>query len=468
MRENIFEKYPVPKAIMMLALPTIFGMLITVIYNLVDAFFIGQTNDTFQVAAVSLVMPFFYVMMSVGGIFGIGGGTYISRLLGQKNVEKAKQVSVFCFYTCIIFSIVLILILLCFQNEILKLLGTSPDTHFFASQYYRVLAFGGIAITMQYCLGHLIRSEGATTNAMIGLLVGAVVNVILDPIFIITLSMGIKGAAIATVIGNVVSVLYFLFYLLKGKSVLSIAYKKFVVKKEIILSVIKIGIPASLNTLLLATAFIVLNNHAASYSDTVVSALGIAHRIIQLPILIIIGLGQGLQPFVAYNYANKNLKRMIEGSVFALVSGIVFGTIVFIGYLSFSNELIRMFLNQPDVIVLGSKFLKIYSSSLPLLIVLFVAMFSFQAFGRPVPAAIFSVFRQGIAFIPAIFIFNKMFGLYGVIWAQPFSDFVSITFAVIMYFIIYKRIKKEHTAILVLNKEPKCDKIIEGVGEQNV
>ncbi|MDD3382390.1 MAG: MATE family efflux transporter, partial [Bacilli bacterium] len=246
MRKKIFEDYPIPKAILTLAIPTILGMLITVVYNLVDAFFIGQTGDTFQVAAVSLVMPFFYTMMAVGGIFGIGGGTYISRLLGKKQVDQAKNVSVFCFYTCILFSIILTIILFGFREPILKLLGTSLDTHGFAREYYLVLVYGAVSIVMQYCLGHILRAEGATANVMIGLLIGAVVNIILDPILILNLSLGIKGAAIATVIGNVCSVIYCIIYLLKGKTVLSIDLKRFFIKKDTVLSIIKIGIPASL------------------------------------------------------------------------------------------------------------------------------------------------------------------------------------------------------------------------------
>nr|WP_317358535.1 MATE family efflux transporter [uncultured Tyzzerella sp.] len=444
MNRELFEEYPIPKAIGKLALPTILGMLVNIIYNMADTFFVAQTKDQNQVAAVTLCLPIFMLLMSFGNIFAIGGGSYVSRLLGEKQLEKIKNVTSFCFYGCILVGIICAAILIGFVEPILKFIGTSENTYSFAKSYLIILAIGSPFICLQTAFGGIVRAEGASKEAMIGMMIGTILNIVLDPIMILNMNMGVTGAALATVIGNIASCIYYIYYFLFRKTCLSISLKYFTLKKEIIKNILIIGIPVSLNTILISGANILLNNFAAAYSDTVVTALGISGRVNTIAIMLLLGLSQGSQPFIGYNFAAKNYDRMNKAIKFGMLCSIIIGVTTFLVTFIFAEPIVKMFLSDPpEVVSYGKYFIRATMSACTILGIQFILMSTFQAMGKGGSALIVSLCRQGIAFVPAIIIGNMLFGLNGVVWAQPFSDVVSVFIASAMYFFMNKNMKKQ-------------------------
>lgn len=446
MREKIFEEYSVPKAIFTLATPTILGMLITVAYNMADTYFIGQTGDANKVAAVSLCLPVFIFFMAIGNLFGTGGGTYISRLLGLKKYEKVRNVSSFCLYGSLISGVICVGLTLVFIKPILVLCGASANTYLFAKDYLFWIGLGAPIIIVQHSLGQIIRAEGASKFAMMGMVTGTVLNIILDPLMITVLGWGCGGAAIATVIGNSSTIIYYLWYLKNKETVLSLSLSDFRSDRETVAPVFKIGIPTSINSMLFSAANIFLNNYAASYGDKYVAAVGVSHRIAQVPRLLIIGLSQGTQPFIGYNYAAKKIKRMNDAIKYSGLFGMIFGAIAFLTIFLSAGTFVKFFINDAEVIQIGTIFTKISILTLPVVVFLFLFMHSLQAFGKAIPSFILVILRDGVAFIPAIMIFNNLMGVNGIVLAQPFADFLAIIAGALLYWAVVSRMKKQSSA----------------------
>ncbi|WP_304332328.1 MATE family efflux transporter [Brachyspira innocens] len=451
---ELFENYPVHKALMTLALPTILGMLVNVFYNMVDTFFVGKTGDPNQVAAVSLCMPIYLLLMAFGNIFGIGGGSYISRKLGAKDYESVKKISSFAFYASIIVGFISMAVYLIFMRDILKISGASPNTYQFSKDYLVIVAFGAPFVVNQMAMGQIIRSEGSSKEAVIGMMIGTVVNIVLDPIMILYMNMGVAGAALATIIGNACSTAYYIYHILRKKSFLSIHFKDFSMPKDILINVFSIGIPVSINNILMSASNILINNLAAGYSDNVVAGLGVAQRIFTLVILVLIGLSQGLQPFVGYNFAAKNYKRMSDSIKMSCVVSVVIGSILLGLSLIFGRWSVGVFINNEEVIDYGVKFLVASYTVAPIIGFQFVFMSTFQALGKSIPSLILSLSRQGIAFVPAILIGTKLFGINGIIWSQPIADIVSVALATVMYIYIYRKMKRKALEEENNNTEP--------------
>ena len=449
MNQKIFESESVPKSVMTFAIPTVLSMLVVIIYNLVDTFFIGKTGDPNQVAAVSLVMPVFLLLMAFGNMFGIGGSSLISRLLGEKNIDKVKHVSAFCFYGSIIVGIILMLLFLLFMPFIMNMIGTSPDTIGFARDYLTYIAYGAVFIVLANAFGNIIRAEGAARQSMFGMILGTVVNIILDPVMIFSMNMGVAGAAVATIIGNICSMIYYLLYFKREHSLLSVNIRYFTVKNGIMSGVFMIGVPATINNILMSISNIILNNFLVLYSDIAVAAMGVAMKANILVVLLQIGLAMGIQPLVGYCYGAKNFSRLKKVMKFTIICTVALGTFLSIIYLLFTGDIIKVFINNADVINGGILMLRALMLSGPLLGILFVFVFTFQAMGKALPSLILSISRQGLVFLPLLIVLNAMFGLKGLIWAQPLSDIASLIIA----FIIFLRIKKDFDNIEAEEKE---------------
>lgn len=258
---------------------------------------------------------------------------------------------------------------------------------------------------------------------------------------ILNMDMGVKGAAFATIIGNILSVLFYWGYFLKSRTILSIFPKAFTLRADIAKNVVVIGVPVSVNNLLMSCSNIILNNFAVNYNDNVIAAIGIVSKINMLTVMVLIGLSQGLQPFVGYNYGAKNYKRMTDSIKFSMLVGVLIGTTFMILSFIFADQVVRIFIKDEEVLTYGRSFLKVVMSVGPALGIQFIIMTTFQALGKALPALILSLCRQGIIFIPALFIFDKFFGLYGIIWAQPFADFAAIFIAILLFIHTYKKIK---------------------------
>ena len=282
------------------ALPAMAAMLMVLIYNLADTFFIGQTHDALQVAAVSLATPVFLIFMAVGTVFGIGGTSVISRAMGEGRHEYAKKVCAFCMWSCVGVGIVLSALFLIFMDQILKWMGASPDTWEMAKTYLSIVSLCGPFVLISNCYSNVIRAEGQSGRAMMGQLLGNLLNVVLDPIMILGFGWNIAGAAIATVIGNLAGAGYYILYFMRGKSILSIRLKDFTVREKVCSSVLAIGIPASLGSLLMSVSQITVNSQIAEFGDMALAGMGVAMKVTMITGMICIGFGQGIQPLLGY------------------------------------------------------------------------------------------------------------------------------------------------------------------------
>ena len=307
------------------------------------------------------------------------------------------------------------------------------------------MAFGAPFIVNQMAMGQIVRAEGSSKEAMIGMMIGTIVNIVLDPIMILYMNMGVAGAALATIIGNACSTVYYIYHILRKKSFLSIHFREFTLHKDILINVFSIGIPVSINNILMSASNILINNLAAGYSDNVVAGLGVSQRIFTLVVLVFIGLSQGLQPFVGYNFASKNYKRMNAAIKISCTVSVVIGFLLLGLSLIFGRLAVAVFINNEEVIDYGVKFLVASYSIAPIIGFQFVFMSTFQALGKSIPSLVLSISRQGIAFVPTILIGTKLFGIKGIIWAQPIADVVTVIMASIMYIYIYKKMKKKLT-----------------------
>lgn len=445
--KQLFEEAPVSKAVAVMAIPTMISMLVVVIYNMADTFFIGQTGDPMQVAAVSLATPVFMVFMALGNLFGIGGSSAISRALGEKKIERARQISSFCCYGSLGLGIIMSLGFLVGMNGILKLIGASENTIGFARDYLTYIAFGGPFIMFGTAFGNILRGEGAAKESMIGNMIGTVTNIVLDPIMILMLGWGVVGAAVATVIGNIAASAFYLLYFLRKKSSLSIRLKDFHIGDRIAAGVMSIGIPASLNNILMSCANIVLNQVLISYGDTPVAAMGVASKANMLVVLLQIGLCAGIQPLIGYNYGARNKKRLLEVFKFTGLCAVIIGTLLTAVMVVARQTVIRAFINDAEVIAYGIQMVIALQLSGPVLGILFLCINTIQGMGKAIPSLVLTICRQGLVFIPLVYILNGLFGLDGVVYAQAVADFISIVLSLVICLGIFRKMDQVNTAI---------------------
>lgn len=440
---EIFSSTPVPKAVLKTAVPAMAAMLMVLIYNLADTFFIGQTRNDILVAAVSLATPVFLIFMAVGTIFGMGGTSVISRALGQDRREYAKKVCAFCMWACAGTGVALSAVFLIFMDQILALVGASADTWEPARIYLVTVAFGGPFVLISNCYSNVIRAEGQSGKAMMGQLIGNLTNIILDPVMILAFRWGIAGAAVATVIGNVVGAGYYILYFLRGNSILSIHIRDFSVKDKIPGNVLSIGIPASLGSLLMSISQIIVNARMAGYGDMALAGIGVAMKVTMITGMICIGLGQGVQPLLGYCVgagAWERLKKIMKFSlIFAL--GLSAG-MTGLCYL-LSGRIVGVFLTEGDAFDYAVSFTNILLTTSVLFGVFYVLANALQAMGAAREALVINLSRQGLIYIPAVFLLQVLFGVYGLAWAQPVADLLSTLFVAALYFRTEHRLEKQ-------------------------
>ena len=446
---ELFETMPVPKALATLAIPTIISQLITMIYNLADAFFIGTTDDPYKVAASSISFVLIFAMNCLSNLFGVGGGSLISRLLGERRDGDAASVASFSFYGSLVISAIYSVLLYVFMDPFLRLLGATDNTIAYASDYALwVVVYGAIPSTLGMTLSHLLRSEGYAKHASIGLALGGVLNILLDPLFMFVIlepGQEVKGAAIATMLSNVAVFIYFLviYYLIRHKTVLSISPRIALPKKHYVFSVFAVGFPSALGSFLACLSSIMVNKLSSNHGDIAVAAIGIAKKIDMLPMNVGMGLCQGMMPLVAYNFAAGNYDRMKKFSDTARLWGIGFAGLCILLFEIFASPICEIFIGEPVTLGMATKFLRILCLAVPLMIVNFQMSFTFQAMGMGKESLIISSLRQGLINIPLLFLMNHLFGLDGIVWTQLISDILTAAISFAVYTVSYKRLIRQ-------------------------
>lgn len=445
-RENIFSSYPIPKAVAALAIPSVLSSIVNVIYNMADTYFVSLMKDTDATAAVSITMPVFLFFVAFGNIFGVGGSAYISRSMGEGKKEKAKKISAFSIYSSILSGAILLALILIFIHPLINALGaTNKAIYNYGYDYLKYIAVGGPMIVTSITASNLVRGEGAAKESMIGMMIGTVTNIILDPIMILTLDMGVGGAAIATVIGNIASVVYYAAYLIKGNSILSCNPARFSVKEGIAKNVIPIGIPAAINNILMSLSNIILNNFMKDFGGEAVAALGIAMKVNMLIVFVQMGTGMGIQPLIGYSFGARNMERLRKTMRFTMLCTFIVGTVLTIIYFIFTPQIINLFNGEGDALVTdyGVKILRGLNIAGPFIGILFTYNFAFQGMGKSIPSLILSLGRQGLIFLPFLIVMSKYVGFNGIVYAQSTADLACIILAIIMFSIIKSKIKKD-------------------------
>ncbi len=448
-KTELFERVPVGRALFTMAIPTIVSQLITMIYNLADTFFIGMSNDPYKVAAASVVGILFFMLNSLSNLFGVGGGSLLSRLLGEKRENDARRVGAFSIYGSLAIATIYSLVCLMFTEPLARLLGASDNTVAYASSYlFWVVVVGGIPSTLGLTMSHLLRSAGYSKESGIGLAIGGIANIILDPLFMFVLLPAgneVTGAAVATLLSNVISLIYFLFayYKLRGRAPLSLSPKLVKIEAYLVRQVFSIGLPSALTALLANITAIIKNNLTANYGDIELAAYGIVVKADMLPLNIGMGLCQGMMPLVAYNYASGNYPRMRAFARAAQVSGIIAAASFILVSELFAPHIIGIFIKDSATVAFGEDFLRIACLATPFMISNFQKIYCLQAMGKGKESLILGILRQGAFAIPTLVLMNHFVGLYGVVASQLISDAITFVISTLIYRKVYREIERK-------------------------
>ena len=438
---------PIPRAVAKLAVPTILSSLVTVLYNLADTYFVGMLNNSVQNAAVTLAAPLILAFNAVNNLFGVGSSSMMSRALGSRDYETVHRSSAFGFYCSIFCGLLFSLLYVIFQPFVLTILGADATTAEATAGYLRwTVACGAAPTILNVVMAYLVRAEGAALHASIGTMSGCILNIILDPIFILPwgLNMGAEGAGLATFLSNCVACGYFfvLLYVKRENTHVCIKPSMFCLKRRIVLGVCGVGIPASIQNLLNVTGMTVLNNFTSSYGSDAVAAMGITQKINMVPMQIAMGLSQGIMPLISYNYASGNTPRMKKTLTFAAKISLTALVIVAAGYYVGAGALVRMFMQDSTIVAYGTRFLRGFCLGLPFLCMDFLAVGVFQAVGLGKNAFIFAILRKVVLEIPALIILNALFPLYGLAYAQFAAEIVLATAAVVVLVRMFAKLER--------------------------
>lgn len=445
-KTELFERTSVPRAVMTLAVPTVISSLVMVIYNLADTYFVGMLNNSVQNSAVTLAAPVLLAFNAVNNLFGVGSSSMMSRGLGRKDYDTVYRSSAFGFYFALISGVLFGAMCTVFKAPLLTLLGADEITSAATGDYLKwTVSCGAVPAILNVVMAYLVRAEGASLHASVGTVSGCVLNMILDPIFILPegLNMGAAGAGLATFLSNCAACLYFflLLFIKRGRTYVCIKPTMFRFSKPIVLGVFAVGIPAAIQNLLNVTGMTVLNNFTSDFGSDAVAAMGISHKINMVPMQISMGLGQGIMPLVSYNYASGNVPRMKKTITFAMKISVISMVTVSAAYFFFSNGLISLFMESEAVVAYGTSFLRGMCFGIPFLCVDFLAVGVFQACGLGKKSLLFAILRKIVLEIPALFILNKLFPLYGLAYAQLVAETVLAAAAVIVLWRLFKRLE---------------------------
>lgn len=441
----LFESKPIPGAVAELALPMVVTSLVMVIYNLADTFFVGMLGDPVQNAAVTLVYPVMLAFNAVNNLFGVGTSSMMSRSLGRGDHEMVRTSAAFGFYGSVISGLLFALLCTVLRTPLMQLLGTDASTWQATGDYmFWTVTCGAMPAILNVVQGQMVRSEGAALHASIGTMSGCILNIILDPIFILPwgLNMGAAGAGLATFLSNCVACCYFLVLarVKKGKTFISMDIRRLKkLNKEVVLGIFGVGIPASIQNLLNVLGSTILNNFTAVYGAAAVAAMGVAQKLNMIPMQIALGFSQGIMPLVSYNYASGNRKRMKGTVTFAMAVILPIMAVVSAGYFVGAPALVRLFMENPEIVAYGASFLRVMCLGIAFLCMDFLAVGVFQSLGLGKYALLFAILRKIVLEIPLLLIMNAVYPLYGLPYAQFLTEVVLAVAALIMLRKIFRQ-----------------------------
>ena len=447
-RTELFEETPIPKAVAQLSIPIVIGSLVMILYNLADTFFVGMLNDPIQNAGVTLASPVLLAFNAVTNLFGVGASSLMSRSLGAKDFDTAKRTSAVAFWGAFAFAAIFSLLCTTFKTPLLHMLGSTNATMKSTADYmFWTVSCGAIPAIVNMVMSYMVRSEGNALHASIGSMSGCILNIILDPIFILPwgLNMGAAGAGCATFISNMFAFGYYLVlnYVKRKSTIVCINPKMVSFDRRIIGGIFAIGIPACIQNLLNVVGSTILNNKMAFYGADPVAAMGIVQKINMIPVQIALGVSQGIMPLISYNYASRNFKRMKESFTFTVKIAMIFiGAMVTIYYIG-AGSIVGTFMKNDIVVAIGSKLLRGFCIGLPFMIFDFISVGVFQATGMGKNALIFALARKLALEIPAIFILDMLFPLYGLAYSQFVAEFILTIIAIGVIHNLFKKLEQK-------------------------
>ena len=445
---DLFERAPVSRAVLTLAVPTVISQLITVVYNVADTFFIGQLGDPRQVAAATLAMPPFILLTGIANLFGIGGASLISRSLGVGDTSKARRVASFSLWTGAAAALLYGLVMLLFRPVILPAIGAGEDTFDYLYQYvFWTISIGAVPTVLSAEMAHLIRAEGYARQASFGIGMGGVLNILLDPLFIFVLRMGITDAAVATMLSNLAALGYFLLLLhgKRGGTVISLNPRHYALSDRIPAEILLVGFPSFVMNLMSILSNVILNRLVASYASEAIAGMGIAKKIDMVAFAIAGGMTQGVLPLIGYNYAARNFPRMRAAIrttlAYSLLIACIGAVLLFIG----ATPASRLFIDDETTVAFGQYFLQIICLTCPTVSVTIMLITVFQATGRKLQPTILSLLRKGGLDVPFMFLMNALLGVSGIAWATPIADLLAMLTALALFLPFWRRLTPAET-----------------------
>lgn len=434
---------PVSKALVSLGIPIMIGMLINAFYNLADAYFVGGLGEQ-QMGAISIVFPIGQAVVGLGLMFGNGAASYLSRLLGCGNKKAADIAASTALYSSVLIGAVFIMIAAIFLKPILTLLGATETIMPYALVYARIYILSCIFNVFNVTMNNIAASEGAAKTTMFALLSGAVINIGLDPLFIYAFHMGVAGAAIATAISQFISTIIYLSYILRKKSAFTFAIKNFSPSGQIYIEVLKIGIPTLVFQLLTSLSIALINRASSAYGDSIIAGMGAVTRITSMGTLIVFGFLKGFQPIAGFSYGAENFQRLRQSVKISILWSTAFCIIAGLFMIIFSAQIIAQFANgNKEMILFGQKSLAANGFSFFLFGFYTVYSSLFLALGKGTAGFVLGACRQGICFVPVILLLPGIFGLNGILYAQPAADVLSAIVTVFMAFTLHRRLSRE-------------------------
>ncbi len=442
-RIELLRDEPVSKAVNHMSIPAIIGLLVMAIYNFVDTMFVAWLG-TEATGATQVVFPIMMVISAFGLAFGMGGGSYISRLLGKDHKIEANKVATVSFITSISVGLLFMIVSLLFMEPLLKFFGASDGIMEMAKSYGLYILLGSILIMGNMTMNSMLRAEGSAKLSMIGMAVGAILNIILDPVFIFVLDLGIAGAAIATSLSQLVTFIILISRYFSHRSIAKIGFKYFRPSKNIYYEMLKVGIPTFFRQVLLSVSLGILNQGAVSYGgDTLLAAVGLVFRVYMLPMYILFGIGQGFQPVVGYNYGANNKKRVVDSLKYSLVLSLIVAIICSTLLIMFADNILGLFKATDAVVAYGVQGLRFYSIAMIFLAITNTIGVFYQAIGRGKESILLAIARQGFFFIPALLILPQFLGATGILSAQLVSDILTLVLTGIMFLRFIKKSSME-------------------------